>query len=338
MTPHRFRPLRILGSGISTPAQWLYSAEMDAQLNLAAGTVQARTGVVRRGREPYRNAAEVAAEAARCALRDARLTLDDMDAVVCANASNDQAMPCNAALLHHALGMRQVPAFDINASCIGFLMALDLIAGLFLSGRYRRVLLTSCDLASRALDARITGPRDLDTFGLFGDGAAAVVLSASDDQDGPGMLATTFETWSEAAHACEIPGAGSRLPPDRHDGDYRDVCTFRMDGKRLYRAAAEHFDRFVGALLDDAGMTLAQIDRVIPHQASELGMAHIFRRIALPRERIENIFAEHGNQVAASLPTALHHARQRGTLRAGNTALLIGTAAGVTLGGVVLRL
>ena len=333
MTPNRPRPLRILGTGISTPQQWLDSADLDARLGLAPGTVQARTGVARRGLEPSRNAAEVSAEAALAALSAAGIAVDDLDAVICANASPDQAMPCNAALLHRELGLKRIPAFDVNASCIGFLMGLDLVASLLQSGRYRRVLLTSCDLASRALD-----PGDIDTLGLFGDGAAAAILEASDDGDGPALLAARFETWSESAHACEIPGCGSRLPPAHYDGDYREVSTFRMDGKRLYRAAAEQFDRFVGELLDDAGLDLAHIDRVVPHQASQLGMQHIFKRLGVARERVEDIFAAHGNQVSASLPTALHHALSSGRLARGDTTLLIGTAAGVTLGGAVLRL
>jgi 3-oxoacyl-[acyl-carrier-protein] synthase III len=333
MTANLPRPLRILGTGLSTPEAWVDSNMLDARLGLASGTVQARTGVTRRGVEPQRNAAEVSAEAAHAALSAAGIAAKSIDAVICANASLDQAMPCNAALLHRALGLHKVPAFDINASCIGFLMGLDLVASLLQSRRYRRVLLVSCDLASRALDER-----DLDTFGLFGDGAAAAVLSSCDDDNGPALLAARFETWSEAAHACEIRGGGSRLPPSRYDGDYRDVCSFRMDGKRLYRVAAEHFDRFVDELLCDAGVELSDIRRVVPHQASMLGMQHVFKRLDVPRERVEDIFATHGNQVSASLPTALHHALANHRLVAGDTALLIGTAAGVTLGGAVLRL
>lgn len=338
--PIRPRPLRILATGVSAPERVVDSVELDARLGLPPGTIEARTGVVRRGVEPVRNAAQVAAEAARAALRDAGLGPDAIDAVICANASPDQAMPCDAALLHRELGLVRIPAFDVGASCIGFLMALDLAASLLAAGRYRRILLTSCDLASRALDAN-----DPDSYGLFGDGAAAAVLDAGDDDDrddhgdhGPALLSARFETWSEAAHACEIPGCGSRLPPSRHVGDYRDVSTFRMDGKRLYRIAAEQFDRFVGEVLDDAGLGLDAIARVVPHQASRLGMQHIFKRLGVPRERVEDLFADHGNQVSASLPTALHHALSSGRLHAGDTALLIGTAAGVTLGGAVLRL
>ena len=336
MTSTPARALRILGTGLSTPEAWVDSDALDARLGLAAGTVRARTGVARRGVEPQRNAAEVSAQAAQAALAAADVPAESIDALICANASHDQAMPCNAALLHRELGLRKVPAFDINASCIGFLMGLDLVASLLQSGRYRRVLLVSCDLASRALDER-----DLDTFGLFGDGAAAAVLSAagpSSSGSGPALLAARFETWSEAVHACEIRGGGSRLPPSRYEGDYRDACNFRMDGKRLYRVAAEHFDRFVDELLCDAGVELSDIRRVVPHQASMLGMQHVFKRLGVPRERVEDIFATHGNQVSASLPTALHHALTDHRLVAGDTTLLIGTAAGVTLGGAVLRL
>ncbi len=337
--PIRSRPLRILATGVSAPEQVVASAELDARLGLPPGTIEARTGVARRGVEPVRNAAEVSAEAAHAALRAAGLALTDLDAVICANASPDQAMPCNAALLHRELGLARIPAFDVGASCLSFLMALDLAASLIAGGRYRRILLTSCDLASRALDAS-----DPDSYGLFGDGAAAAILEgdceggSSDARNNAGLLAVRFETWSEAAHACEIPGCGSRLPPARHPGDYGTVATFRMDGKRLYRAAAEHFDRFVDELLDEAGLGLDAIDRVVPHQASRLGMQHIFKRLGVSRERIEDIFADHGNQVSASLPSALHHALASGRLRSGDTALLIGTAAGVTLGGAVLRL
>ena len=100
----------------------------------------------------------------------------------------------------------------------------------------------------------------------------------------------------------------------------------------------EHFAGFVDGLLTEAGTDIESIDRVIPHQASRLGMEHVFKRLGLPRDRIEDLFATHGNQVSASLPTALHHALAGGRLRRGDTALLIGTAAGVTLGGAVLRL
>lgn len=325
------RPLRLVATGISTPERWVDSVELDRQLGLPAGTVLARTGVRRRGFEPRRTAAEVAAEAAHAALTAAALELADIDCLVSANAGPEQALPCNAAFLHRELGLKRVPAFDVDATCLSFLLGLDLVAALLAAGRYRRVLLVSCDIASHALD-----PADPETFGLFGDGAAAVLLELGAGLTG--LRALRLETWSEHVQACGIAGGGSRLPPQADGTDYWQACRFRMDGRRLYRATAEHFDRFVAATLTEAGVGLGQIDRVIPHQASLLGMAHVFKRLRIPAERIEDIFASHGNQVAASLPTALHHALESGRLQRGDTALLLGTAAGITLGAAVLQL
>jgi 3-oxoacyl-[acyl-carrier-protein] synthase-3 len=193
------------------------------------------------------------------------------------------------------------------------------------------VLLVACDVASHALD-----PADPDTYGLFGDGAAAAVLDAGDGRTG--LRALRLETWSEQVEACCIAGGGSRLPPTPGDADYWQACRFRMDGRRLYRTTATHFDRFVGELLDEAGLGLDAIDRVIPHQASKLGMQHVFKSLGVGAERVEDILASHGNQVAASLPTALHLALASGRLQRDQRALLLGTAAGLTLGGAVLQL
>jgi len=331
--PPSFRPLRILGTGVARPGRWVESAELDARLGLPPGTVQRRSGVLRRGVEEQRNVAELGAEAARAALADAGLEPEDVDCVVCASASLDQAMPSNAALLHHELGLgaRATPAFDVNASCLGFLVALDLAASLISSGRYARLLIVCADLASRALDFR-----DLDASAIFGDGAAAAVVAAGAG-DG-GLRAARFETYSAGAHLCEIPGGGTRLHPSRVEGNYRELCTFRMDGRALFRLVAGHFDRFVEGLFAEALCTLESVDLVVPHQASALGMQHVLGRLGLDPERVLDHFATHGNQVSASLPSALHEARAAGRLGPGRRAFLLGTGAGVTLGGLVLDL
>lgn len=325
------RPLRVLATGVSTPPRWIHSSALDRQLGLPPGSIESRTGVARRAREDTRTAAEVGAEAARAALASASLTLKDIDCLVSANAGPDQALPCNAAFLHRTLGLQGTPAFDVDASCLSFLLGLDLVAALLAAGRYRRVLLVACDLASHALD-----PADPDTYGLFGDGAAAAVLEAGDGS--AGLRALRLETWSEQVEACGIAGGGSRLPPRPRADDYWQVCRFRMDGRRLYRATAAQFDRFVAELMVEAGVELDTIDRVIPHQASRLGMQHMFKSLDIGADRIEDILASHGNQVAASLPTALHLALDSGRLQHGQRALLLGTAAGLTLGGAVLQL
>jgi 3-oxoacyl-[acyl-carrier-protein] synthase-3 len=294
--------------------------------------VQRRSGVRARYVETRRSAAALGAEAARHALARAGLAAEDVDCVVAASASMDQAMPCNAALVHRELGLGAsgIPAFDIGASCLGFLAAIDTLSWPLLAGRYRRVLIVAADIASCALDWT-----DLGASAIFGDGAAAAVIGADEDSEAR-LLASAFATYSDGAHLCEIPAGGSRHHPSRVSGDYVALAQFRMDGPAVFRLVARQMPAFVDTLLQAAGVPRDEL-LLVPHQASHLAMRHITRALGIPRERLIDIYADHGNQVAASLPSALHVAICSGRLRRGDTALLLGSGAGVSLGGIVLR-
>lgn len=324
------RALRILGTGAVVPDEVLPSTTLDARLGLAPGTVEGRTGV----RERYverGTAAQLGARAARKALAAAGLDLADVDVIIGASGTPDQPLPCNAALLHEELAPpRPVPAWDVNASCLSFLVALDLAATLVDAGRHRHVLVVSSDLASVGLDWS-----DLGASGIFGDGAAAAVLGPADGTDSA-VLAAGFATHSEGAHTCEIPGGGSRHAPDRVEGDYADVARFRMDGGAVFRLAIRHLPPFVDDLLATAGVTLDELPVVVPHQASHHGLSWLRQRFGLREDQLVDIYADRGNQVAASLPSALHAAIESGRLRRGDHALLLGTGAGLSIGGVVL--
>lgn len=332
------RPLRILGTGAALPAEALTSAELDLRLGLAPGTVEKRTGVRVRYVERRRSAAALGAEAAHRALAAAGLGLDDVDCLIAASGTPDQAMPSNSALIHRELGLsaRAVPAFDLGASCLGFLFALDTVSCLLAAGRYRRVLIVASDIASCGLDWST-----LEASGIFGDGAAAAVVGLPEGTEdtgdtGSALLASAFATHSEGAHLCEIPGGGSRHHPGRIDEPYLPLAHFRMDGKAVFRLAGERLPAFLDGLLAAAGVRLADIPVIVPHQASRHALQYLRRRFRLRREQMIDLFAEQGNQVGASLPSALDAAVRSGRLRRGDTALLVGTGAGVHLGGVVL--
>jgi 3-oxoacyl-[acyl-carrier-protein] synthase-3 len=331
--PSRPRAIRLLGTGAALPTEELTSDELDRRLGLSVGTVFKKTGVRRRFVET-RSAAALGAEAAHRALGAAGLALADVDCLIAASGTPDQAMPSNGALLHRAIGLPgRVPAFDIGSSCLSFLVALDTAACLIDAGRYRRILIVSSDIASCGLDWG-----KLEASGIFGDGAAAALVGPTDaEEGGSALLASSFATLSEGAHTCEIPGGGSRHHPGRIDGPYLPLTLFRMDGKAVFRLAAEKLPGFLAALLKDAGLSLAEIPVVIPHQASLHALQYLRRRFGLRREQVIEIFAERGNQVGASLPSALHEAIASGRLRRGDPALLIGTGAGVQLGGMVIR-
>ncbi|WP_447645409.1 3-oxoacyl-[acyl-carrier-protein] synthase III C-terminal domain-containing protein [Nocardioides zeae] len=325
------RSLRILGTGAALPADAVTSAELDDRLGLAPGTVEATTGVRVRYVEKG-SAAALGARAARQALAAADLTLDDVDLVVAASGTPDQPLPYNAALLHEELApARPLPSFDVGASCLSFLTALDLVATLVDAGRYERVLVVSSDLASVGLDFS-----DLGASGIFGDGAAAAVLGPAGGT-GSAVLAAGFETYSSGAHACEIKGGGSRWAPDRvtGEGDYADWCRFRMDGGAALRLAVRHLPPLVARLTAAAGVPVADTV-VVPHQASHLGLAWLRHALALDEGQLVDVYADHGNQVGASLPFALHTAVASGRLERGGHALLLGTGAGISMGGVLL--
>lgn len=324
----------LLGTGHVLPSQRVSSAELDQRLQHRPGTVQRISGVRRRHfASAQETAASLAARAARVALDTAGLSLDDIDCLVAASGTMDQGMPCNAALMHRELGLsaRAVPAFDINASCLGFLAALDTLSWPVAAGRYRHVLIVAADIASCGLDWS-----NLKSSAIFGDGAAAAVVGRG-PVDGPHILASALHTLSAGVELCAIPAGGSRHHPQRVGQDFAKLTTFRMDGKGLFKLAAQHLPDFVDGLLAQAGLERTQLDWIVPHQASHLALAHLSERLGFPADRVINIFADYGNQVAASLPTALDVAIRDGRIRRGQRLLLLGTGAGLSLGGMVLE-
>jgi 3-oxoacyl-[acyl-carrier-protein] synthase-3 len=326
--------ITLLGTGHALPREAIDSAELDDRLNHPVGTVERVGGVRRRhfaGREE--TAAQLAAEAARLALEAAGASLDEIDCLVAASGTMDQGMPCNAALIHRELGLsaRAIPAFDVNASCLGFLAALDTLAWPIVAGRYQRVLIVAADIASCGLDWST-----LEASAIFGDGAAAALIGPSGEGTAC-LLASELRTLSEGADLCRIPAGGSRHHPTRIDRSFDELARFRMDGKGVFKLAAAHLPDFVERLLARAGVTRDQLDWIVPHQASHLAMAHVSKRLGFDSAKVVDIFAEHGNQVAASLPTALDIAIRDGRIRRGDKLLLIGTGAGLSLGGAVLE-
>ena len=328
------RAVKIIGTGHVLPKQQVLSTDLDKQLGLPQGKLESVGGVHKRyfaSKDEY--AAKLAAAAATRALCAAGLELGDIDCLVATSATMDQGMPSNAALIHAELGLSNsaIPAFDLNASCLGFLAALDSLTWMITAGAYKKVLLVAADLASCGLNWN-----HLESSAIFGDGAAAVVLSA-DDAEGSRILASRLRTYSEGAHYCEIPAGGSRYHPGRIDQEFAPLTKFHMDGKKVFKLASTHMPDFMVNLLKDAGKSLQDIDWFVPHQASQLALHHLTKRLEVNPDKVINIFANHGNQVAASLPTALDIGIKDGRIQRGDTLLLIGTGAGLSIGGVVLE-
>ncbi|HLO78517.1 MAG TPA: 3-oxoacyl-[acyl-carrier-protein] synthase III C-terminal domain-containing protein [Magnetospirillum sp.] len=325
--------IRIAATATYLPGEPVVSTDIDRRAGLSAGTCERRLGIRRRHYAGGETTSAMAAKAARRALEAAGWRAADLDLVVSASAVMEQWIPTQAVLLQHALGLgaAATPVLDINATCLSFLAALDQVSYAMAMGRYRRVLIATAEVPSRALDWS-----DIDICGNFGDGAAAVLLER-DPRSDAGIVTARFETYSDGARLCELRAGGSLIDLHGDMDAVRAGAIFRMDGPAAYRLSARHFPSFLRRLLNEAGLSVDDLAAVVPHQASASALHHLRRLSRVPAAKVVDIFADHGNQVAASLPIALDHALRSGRLGRGDTALLVGTAAGITLGGLVLR-
>ncbi|MFT4267246.1 MAG: 3-oxoacyl-[acyl-carrier-protein] synthase III C-terminal domain-containing protein [Xenophilus sp.] len=322
-------PLRLIATGKALPAERVTSAALDLRLGHAQGYVQKRSGVVwRYHAAAHESQSALAAKALHDAVHRAGIRLDSIDLLISAGGIQEQALPGTAVRILHESGLPDgTPAFDVGASCLGFLAALRVAASLLHAGAYRRIAIVASDLASRGLNWA-----EPEASLIFGDGAAAAVVEAGSGC--VGIASCLLETYPAGRELCEIRAGGTRRNP--RVGVSEADFLFRMDGKRVFKLASSLMEGFMRRLLDPHGWSIGDIDTVVPHQASHLSMAHMRQRLGIPAASLVDIYAHHGNQVAASMPTALHEALISGRARQGSRLLLLGSAAGLTLGGMVL--
>ena len=223
-----------------------------------------------------------------------------------------------------------VPSFDVDSTCLSFLVALDTLSYAIMAGRYRRVLVVSAEIPSHSLDYN-----HKESAALFGDGAVAAVLERTPDVESSGILAAHMETYGNAAHWCEVRAGATRHPAQ--SGMDVDDFLFKMDGQRIYRAASEKLPTFVERLFAGTGKSLQDVDLVIPHQASLMALKLTRRRLGIPEDKFFVYLEDTGNTVAASLPIGLHRAVQAGHIERGSLVLLMGTSAGLSIGATLLR-
>lgn len=324
--------MRLDGTGAATPAMVTLSSELDGRIGKPEGWLYSRTGVHSRYYCDAEDQIDLAVSASQQALQSAEVAPGDIDVILFAAAVPYQSIPATAPLIQQRLGIADgaCAAFDINSTCLSFLTALDMLASLLASGRYRRGLIVASEVASRAL------PWDDDplTAALFGDGAAAAVFSAGDGT--AHLAAAAMETYPSAFDACRIGSGGTRYDYHNEPAEYARHALFQMNGEALYKLTVKHFPAFLDRLLAQAGWKSGDVDVVVPHQASPGALAHLARRSGFAPASVVNIARDFGNQVAASLPTALHLARLDGRLGKGQRALLLGTSAGISFGGLAV--
>lgn len=252
------------------------------------------------------------------------------DLIVNASLTPVQLIPDSSVFIQRELGFSGIPSFSIHATCLSFLVGLHTVGGLLGTGAYRRILLVSSEQGSVC--------RDFDhpeSAALIGDGAAAAVLTPTPEGHESGLLAWSMATFPEGASLAEIPGCGVANHPNS-EGALPEHNLFRMNGPRIYKMAVRRVARLVSDLLEQARLEAGDIDWVVPHQASGPALKTL-PRMGFSPERIVDVVGQYGNCIAASTPMALHTAVADGRIRRGDRVLMLGTGAGLSVAGMILR-
>ncbi len=318
---------RISGTGSCLPPQRLTNADMVARL-AARGVDTSDDWIVERTGIRARHfvdggvfASDLAAEAARNALAAAGVPGSEIDLIIVATSTPDMVFPSTAAIVQNKLGIAGCPVFDVQAVCSGFIYALTVADAMIRTGTASKALVIGAEVFSRLLDFN-----DRTTCVLFGDGAGAVVLEASDV---PGILATDIHADGKHTDILCVPGHVS-------GGQIMGDPLLKMDGQAVFKLAVGVLEETARAALDKAGKTAADIDWLIPHQANIRIMAGTARKLKLPMDKVVVTVDQHGNTSAASIPLALDHAVRAGQVKKGDTLLLEGVGGGFTWGAVLV--
>ena len=324
-------PARIAGVGSYLPPRIVTNDELEAQLGLAPGWILDRTGVRERRRCTGQGSAFMAAAAARDALAMAGLGAADLTAIIGASSTPQQAIPCTAVFVQRELDAPEgaTACFDVNATCLSFLAALDVAARLVAAGAHRHVLVFSSESAAHSLN-----PAEPESAVLFGDAAAAVVVSHA-GASGSAMHPMRLQTWHSGAELSQIRGGGTLHHPN-DPATTHDDNLFAMRGPKLFRKAAPLLRPFIDGVCDDAGWTREDLAAVVPHQASRHGIELGWKMLGFREDQVVQNLATRGNCIAASIPLALAESVAAGRIVRGDRVLLFGLAAGLSLGGCAI--
>ncbi|MEY4764271.1 MAG: hypothetical protein RI907_944 [Pseudomonadota bacterium] len=321
------RNARIAGTGSALPARRVTNQALVEQLardgiNSSDDWIVERTGIrARHFASPGETTCSLGVQAARQAMAMAGVGPADIDLIICATTTPDMVFPATACLIQHELGVGTCPAFDLQAVCSGFVYALTVADAMIRSGAARRALVIGAEVFSRLLDFK-----DRTTCVLFGDGAGAVVLEASDQ---PGILASSLHADGSRVDLLNVPA-------HTREGAWLAQHTVHMDGQGVFKLAVNLLEGAAHEVLEKAGVSQDTIDWLVPHQANLRIMQSTAKKLKLSQDKIIVTVDQHGNTSAASVPLALDHGVRSGSIQRGQRLLLEGVGGGFTWGAVLL--
>ena len=320
----------LTGWGRYAPAQVLTNRDLERMVDTSDDWIVSRTGIrERRVAAAHETTASMGAVAGLRAIRTAGIEPEDIDVIILATLTPDYWMPSTAALVKEAIGNTKAAAFDVAAACSGFVYAYATAQAYIAGGLARHVLVIGAELLTRFLDYT-----DRSTCILFGDGAGAVVLSASDEPTSPVGIEMTTEP--QGAYMIWLPAGGSKAPPSAGTIG-RGEHFVRMEGNATYRFATKTMATTAVESIKRSGLTPDDIDLFIPHQANIRIIEAVAKGLSLPMDRMYINLDKYGNTSAASVPIALAEAVNEGRVQVGDHVTIVAFGAGFTSGAVTLQ-
>ncbi|HEX6806319.1 MAG TPA: beta-ketoacyl-ACP synthase III [Terriglobales bacterium] len=324
------RRAKITALGTYVPPKVLTNHDFEKMVETSDEWILTRTGIRERHIVDQGVAtSDLAAEAAKCALAQRGIDAGEIEAIVVATVTPDMLFPSTACLVQHKLGAKGIWGFDLSAACSAFVYALQAGAQFVVSGAHKKVMVIGADVMSSILDYT-----DRATCILFGDGAGAVILEASEDENG----IIDFEHEIDGSGGCSLymPGGGS-LHPSTHETVDKKMHFVHQDGQAVFKYAVRKMGEVCETLLTRNGVTAADIDCFIPHQANQRIIKATTDRLGLRPESVIINIDRYGNTTAGTIPLAMQTAREQGRLRKGDLVLLASVGAGFTVGATLLR-
>ena len=322
--------VKIAGLGWSLPARRVTNTELEARTGVSAQWIERATGVCERRYVTGETTVSMGTEASRMALAHAGMTVDAVDAIIMASTAPQQAIPCTAVFLQRALGAPdgRSSCFDINATCLSFLFALQMAAHLVAAGAYRTILICSSEIASSGLNYN-----EPESSVLFGDAAAAAVITRSIAGEESNVAYMQFATFSSGADLTRLSGGGTLQHPN-DPTTTPEMNLFHMEGPAVFKQASLLLGPFLDSFFAHLDWRREEIDAIIPHQASKHGIRLLTSRLGFADRQVVWNLEQRGNCIAASIPLTFAEAVHNQRVQRGDRLLLIGTGAGLTIGAV----
>ncbi|HEK86530.1 MAG TPA: ketoacyl-ACP synthase III [Candidatus Aminicenantes bacterium] len=324
------RKIKIRSTGIYLPEKVLTNADLEKMVETSDEWITTRTGIKeRRLASPDQASSDLGVEAAKMALKRAKLTPEDIDLILVATNTPDTIFPSTACWIQKKLGVKEIPAFDLQAGCTGMLYGLIVSEGLIISGSCRRILLIGVDVLSKIINWQ-----DRSTCVLFGDGAGAFILEESNNESG--LLSHFWGADGSLGELLILPGGGT-LHPTTEQTVKDKLQYLQMKGNDVFKHAVKRMGESAIEALKRAGLDKSQVDYLIPHQANLRIIDATGERLNLPKDKVMANIAKYGNMSVATIPVALHELIEAGKLHPGQIIVLVAFGAGFTWASAVYR-